>query len=95
MIIFSISFDHDLDTENQLENINKNIHESEKEMKRLESEQSQLPAATPTEKQPQQAAAPPPSFLNNFTLEKLDNNEARRLVRSEKLTCLFNYIVSS
>lgn len=82
---FFIRFDNDLDMENQLENINKTMHESEKEVKRLESEQSQLPAATPAEKQPQQAAAPTPAFLNNFTLEKLDNTEARRLVRSNKV----------
>lgn len=59
------------------------MHESEKEIKRLESEASQLPVATPTEKQPQQAAAPTPAFLNGFTLEKLDNNDVRRFVRSD------------
>ena len=70
-----------LDTENQLEHINKSIYESEKEVKRLESEQSQQPK-TPTDKQQTQQPqpVPTPAFLNGFTLERVDNNEARRFV---------------
>jgi hypothetical protein len=57
------------------------MYESEKEAKRLESEQSQLPTTTSTDKQQaQQQVVPTPAFLNGFTLEKLDNNEARRFV---------------
>ncbi|CAF3434386.1 unnamed protein product [Rotaria socialis] len=75
-----------IDFQNQLEHVNKTIHESEKEAKRLESEQSQLAAVTATttnasDKQPQQAAATP-AFINGFTLEKLDNNEMRRFGES-------------
>jgi hypothetical protein len=68
------------DVQNQLEHTNKTIHESEKEVKRLEAEQSQAPASTGSTDKPQQQAAPTPAFLNGFTLEKLDNNEARRFV---------------
>jgi hypothetical protein len=73
-----------LDVQNQLEHTNKTIHESEKEVKRLESEQSQLPpppSTNPNDKQ-QPAVIPTPAFLNGFTLEKLDNNEARRFVNN-------------
>lgn len=71
-----------LDLQNQLEHVNKTIHESEKEAKRLESEQSQLSAASTTnanDKQ-QQPAVAAPAFINGFTLEKLDNNDIRRFV---------------
>jgi hypothetical protein len=57
------------------------MHESEKEVKRLESEQSLLPTVittNSTDKQPQ--AVPVPTFINGFTLEKLDNNDVRRFV---------------
>lgn len=71
-----------LDVQNQLEHINKTMHESEKEAKRLELEQSLLPPTNPNDKQPaQQQAIPAPAFVNGFTLEKLDNNDARRFVR--------------
>jgi hypothetical protein len=57
------------------------MHESEKEVKRLESEPSQLPPSTTNsnDKQ-QQQTVPTPAFINGFTLEKLDNNDARRFV---------------
>ncbi len=76
----------DLDVQNQLEHVNKTMYESEKEVKRLESEQSQLPTTTSTDKQQQlqQQSVPTPAFLNGFTLEKLDNNEARRFVCNYK-----------
>ncbi len=46
------------------------MYESEKEAKRLESEQSQLPTTTSTDKQQvQQQVVPTPAFLNGFTLE--------------------------
>ncbi|CAF2676953.1 unnamed protein product [Rotaria sp. Silwood2] len=72
-----------IDLQNQLEHVNKTIHESEKEVKRLESEQSQLSAAAAAanandKQQQQQQAVPTPAFINGFTLEKLDNNEIRR-----------------
>ncbi|CAF0964011.1 unnamed protein product [Adineta ricciae] len=78
-----------IDFQNQLEHINKTIHESEKEVKRLESEQSQVSNAALTtstsDKSQQPQAAPIPTFLNGFTLEKLDNNEARRFGESPLL----------
>jgi transcription elongation regulator 1 len=74
-----IVFSDIIDVQNQLEHVNKSMYESEKEAKRLESEQSQLPTTTSTDKQQaQQQVVPTPAFLNGFTLEKLDNNEARR-----------------
>ena len=74
-----------LDVQNQLEQINKTMHESEKELKRLESEQSQLALSTGTSNDKQSAQAQPqvaaaPTFVNGFTLEKLDNNDLRRFV---------------
>jgi len=70
-----------LDVQNQLEHINKTIHESEKEVKRLESEQSLLPTVITTNStDKQQQAVPTPAFINGFTLEKLDNNDVRRFV---------------
>lgn len=73
------------EVENQLEIVNKSIHENEKEFKRLEKEQSQNAAAavaTSTDK----STTPNPTattsnFVNNFTLEKLDQNDLRRFVR--------------
>ena len=77
-------FSFRLDYQNQLEHINKTIHESEKEVKRLETEQSQVsnaaPATSTSDKSQQPQVAPIPTFLNGFTLEKLDNNEVRRFV---------------
>jgi len=75
------------DLQNQLEHVNKTIHESEKEVKRLENEQSQASASAANDKaaQPQQQppqVTPTPAFLNGFTLEKMDNNDIRRLVIS-------------
>ncbi len=67
------------------------MHESEKEVKRLENEQSQLPTTTttnPNDKQ-QPQTVPTPAFLNGFTLEKLDNNEIRRFVSISKRKILF------
>ena len=69
------------EVENQLELVNKAIHESEKELKRLEKEQSQ---AEKTAAPSQPAAAPTPALPNlvtAFTLEKLDQNDLRRFVR--------------
>jgi len=71
-----------IEVENQLEIVNKSIHENEKEFKRLEKEQSQNAAAiaaTSTDK----STTPNPTattsnFANNFTLEKLDQNDLRR-----------------
>ncbi|UJR30629.1 hypothetical protein I4U23_018153 [Adineta vaga] len=71
-----------IDLQNQLENVNKMIHESEKEVKRLESEQSQLPTTNSNDKQQPPATVPTPVFINGFTLEKLDNNDARRFGES-------------
>lgn len=73
------------DVQNQLEQINKTMHESEKELKRLESEQSQLALSTSASNDKQSAQAQTqvvaaPSFINGFTLEKLDNNDLRRFV---------------
>lgn len=76
-----------LDLENQLEHVNKSIHESEKELKRLESEQSQTAASATINKEKVAtsvvAPAPAPSFVNGFTLERLDNNDLRRLVSNQ------------
>jgi hypothetical protein len=79
--IFFFTYQFLLDVQNQLEHINKTMHESEKEVKRLESEPSQLPPSTTNsnDKQ-QQQTVPTPAFINGFTLEKLDNNDARRFV---------------
>lgn len=88
-------FSFQLDLQNQLEHINKTIHESEKEVKRLENEQSEAQTSTTTEKPTQQPAqqlqqpTPIPAFLNGFTLEKMDNNEIRRLVIFAKNNFLF------
>ena len=77
-----------LDLQNQLEHVNKSIHESEKEMKRLENEQSQAAvlSSNSNEKSTNVAApvAPTPTFVNAFTLEKLDNTDVRRFVSVKK-----------
>jgi predicted nucleic acid-binding Zn-ribbon protein len=74
------------DVQNQLEHTNKTIHESEKEMKRLESEQAQLALSTnnanekSSVQQSQQTPTLTPTLVNGFTLEKLDHNDVRRFV---------------
>lgn len=77
------------DVQNQLEMVNKSIHDSERELKRLQNEQSQMAAATAANEKANAAAAaaaaavPVPgssAFLNGITLEKLDQNDIRRFV---------------
>ena len=84
---FPILFCSISDLQNQLEHVNKTIHESEKDVKRLENEQSQASASAENDKAAQPQQQPPqltatPAFLNGFTLEKMDNNDIRRLVIS-------------
>ncbi|CAF3665637.1 unnamed protein product [Adineta steineri] len=75
-----IVFSDVIDIQNQLEHINKTIHESEKEAKRLEAEQTLLSAATAatTNSSDKQQTVPAPAFISGFTVEKMDNNDVRR-----------------